>query len=100
MLKKVKNIVPINFDDKNNLIEVFFKILKINNFNIHNITCFSYRSYFWFDYRLSNSNESEIHKILYNMMIEIKDEIKSVIVKDKEFVAEQELSFTPNEISV
>lgn len=39
--------------------------------NIQNLTALCYTQYFWFDYRLSKSEHSEIHKILFNMFNEL-----------------------------
>ncbi|BDQ30597.1 hypothetical protein NZNM25_07610 [Nitrosopumilus zosterae] len=39
--------------------------------SIHNLTALCYTQYFWFDYRLSQSEHSEIHKILFNMFNEL-----------------------------
>ena len=57
--------------DYEDYIEKFFKGLKSNK-EISDITAFCYSSYFWFDFRLTDSDHSEIHKILYNMFHELK----------------------------
>lgn len=43
-----------------------------SNTQINDITAFCYTQYFWFDFRLSDSSHSEIHRILYNMFNELK----------------------------
>ena len=51
-------------------LELFVKGLKSNDI-IENITSLCYTQFFWFDYRLSSSEHSEIHKILFNMFNEL-----------------------------
>ena len=50
--------------------EIFFKGLRSDS-TIENLTALCYTQYFWFDYRLSSSEHSEIHKILFNMYNEL-----------------------------
>ena len=40
----------------------------MEEFKINNLTCFSYTQYFWIDYRLSLSLDSEIHKIILDLI--------------------------------
>jgi hypothetical protein len=40
--------------------------------SINNLTCFCYTQYFWFDYRLSDSLDSAIHSILFDMFGELE----------------------------
>lgn len=40
--------------------------------SLKNLTALCFTQYFWFDYRLSGSEHSEIHKILFNMFNELQ----------------------------
>jgi hypothetical protein len=65
--KEFVNKIKIGKDEYN---EMFMRGLRSSQ-SIQNITALCYTQYFWFDYRLSKSEQSEIHKIVFNMFNEL-----------------------------
>jgi len=60
------------FKSKEEYVKKYYDALVDTSFkNIKNLTCFCYTQYFWFDYRLSDSNDSAIHSILFGMFEEL-----------------------------
>ncbi len=60
------------FKSKQEYVKKYYEALIDPSFkNINNLTCFCYTQYFWFDYRLSDSNDSAIHSILFGMFEEL-----------------------------
>jgi len=57
-------------EGKQDYLEKFYNGLKSDT-KIENLTALCYTQYFWFDYRLSKSDHSEIHLILYNLFNEL-----------------------------
>lgn len=55
---------------KEEYLERFYDGLR-SNAKIENLTALCYTQYFWFDYRLSRSEHSEIHLILFNIFNEL-----------------------------
>jgi hypothetical protein len=65
------HLEPIAKDVPAFLNKYYQALIRDDNRPIENLTCFCYTQYFWFDYRLSDSPESEIHSILFGMFKEL-----------------------------
>lgn len=67
-----KNFILPIFKSKDEYIQKYFEVLNDVSYpKINNLTCFCYTQYFWFDFRLSDSDLSIIHSILFGMFEEI-----------------------------
>ncbi len=90
---RYKNFIQDRFISEEKFLEEYYRVLTDKSFaTIKNLTCFCYTQYFWFDFRLSDSNESAIHSILFGMfgemdispMTEIGFEVEQKIKQIKE----------------
>jgi len=59
-------------DIPNFLTRYYEALIRDDDTPIENLTCFCYTQYFWFDWRLTDSPESEIHSIIFGMFAELK----------------------------
>lgn len=91
------HLEPIAKDVPAFLNKYYKALIRDDNRPIKNLTCFCYTQYFWFDYRLSDSPESEIHSILFGMFKELNirstgdaAEVESLI---KSMIPEAEVDF-------
>lgn len=73
-IKEEKKLSPINLKTEKEFKDKLIEILKESYVSINNLTAFSYRQYFWLDYRLSESLHSEIHTIIYEIFNDLSSE--------------------------
>ena len=89
---------PIEFKDKKEYIEKYNEII-MSDVKISNLTCFCYTQYFWFDYHLSDSSESKIHEILFEIY-ESMSKLKISPSKKEEVTKENQIYFDAKETKV
>jgi hypothetical protein len=93
----------INFNNEEDFNSKFIDILENPYISINNITCFCYRQYFWLDYRLTESLNSEIHTIIYQIFSDLgmgREEENQISIREEKEYAQDSSSFRAEERSV
>lgn len=97
-VNEIDKLLPFKFDSEEDFLKKYFEIF-YKDFKINNLNCFCYRSYFWIDYRLSESPSSEIHNILFNILQELEEESANIDPETK-LTIEKDVTYSPRDMPI